>query len=33
MIDNLSGKLARVDKDGLVIMLGSIGIRVSVPER
>jgi holliday junction DNA helicase RuvA len=32
MIDNLSGKLARVDKDGLVIMLGSIGIRVSVPE-
>ena len=33
MIDNLSGKLARVDKDGLVIMLGSIGIRVSVPEQ
>jgi Holliday junction DNA helicase RuvA len=32
MIDNLSGKLARVDKDGLVVMLGSIGIRVSVPE-
>jgi Holliday junction DNA helicase RuvA len=32
MIDNLSGKLTRVDKDGLVIMLGNIGIRVSVPE-
>ena len=32
MIDNLSGKLARVDKDGIVIMLGSIGVRVSVPE-
>lgn len=32
MIDNLSGKLARVDKDGLVVMLGSLGIRVSVPE-
>jgi Holliday junction DNA helicase RuvA len=32
MIDNLSGKIARVDKDGLVVMLGSIGIRVSVPE-
>lgn len=33
MIDNLSGKLARVDKDGLVIMLGSLGLRVSVPEQ
>jgi Holliday junction DNA helicase RuvA len=32
MIDNLSGKLARVDKDGIVIMLGSIGLRISVPE-
>jgi Holliday junction DNA helicase RuvA len=32
MIDSLSGKVTRMDKDGLVIMLGSIGIRVSVPE-
>ncbi|MGA9397289.1 MAG: Holliday junction branch migration protein RuvA [Anaerolineaceae bacterium] len=32
MIDTISGKLARVDKDGIVIMIGSIGVRVSVPE-
>ena len=32
MIDNISGKLARVDKDGIVIMLGNIGMRISVPE-
>jgi Holliday junction DNA helicase RuvA len=32
MIDNISGKLARVDKDGIVLMLGNIGIRISVPE-
>jgi holliday junction DNA helicase RuvA len=32
MIDNLSGKLARVDKDGIVLMLGTIGVRVNVPE-
>ncbi len=32
MIDNLSGKLARVEKDGLVLMLGSIGLHVCVPE-
>lgn len=33
MIDNISGKLARVDKDGIIVMLGSIGVRVSVPEQ
>jgi Holliday junction DNA helicase RuvA len=32
MIDNISGKLARVDRDGIVLMLGSIGVRISVPE-
>ena len=31
MIDNISGKLARVDKDGIVLMLGSIGIRDQRP--
>lgn len=32
MIDTISGKLARVDKDGIILTIGSIGIRVSVPE-
>jgi Holliday junction DNA helicase RuvA len=32
MIDLITGKLARVDKDGIVLMLGSIGVRVSIPE-
>jgi Holliday junction DNA helicase RuvA len=32
MIDNIAGKLARVDKDGIVLMLGSIGLRLSIPE-
>ena len=32
MIDTISGKLARVDKDGIVVIIGSIGIRLSVPE-
>ena len=28
MIDNLSGKLARVEKDGIVLMLGDIPNRL-----
>jgi Holliday junction DNA helicase RuvA len=32
MIDNISGKLARVDRDGIVLTLGSVGVRISVPE-
>jgi Holliday junction DNA helicase RuvA len=32
MIDNLVGKLARVDKDGIVVTIGNLGIRVLVPE-
>lgn len=32
MIDNIAGKLSRVDKDGVVVMIGSVGLRISVPE-
>lgn len=32
MIDNISGKLTRIDKDGIIVSIGSIGIRVIVPE-
>jgi Holliday junction DNA helicase RuvA len=32
MIDNIAGKLSRVDKDGIVVMIGNIGLRISVPE-
>ena len=32
MIDTISGKLSRVDKDGIIVMIGAVGIRLSVPE-
>ncbi|MBN2258062.1 MAG: Holliday junction branch migration protein RuvA [Anaerolineaceae bacterium] len=32
MIDNITGKLSRVDKDGIVVMIGNVGLRISVPE-
>jgi Holliday junction DNA helicase RuvA len=32
MIDSITGKLARIDKECIIVMLGSIGVRVHVPE-